>query len=462
MPNSFCRPTTHYQRPTTMLAVTDEIDRILPFGLTGSVTRIIGLTAAVAGFPAPLGAVARLERDHGGPIDAEVVGFHDQETLLLAYGDLAGIRRGTRCHLVQSTPGARVGDALLGRVLNARGRFIDDKPPVVLPHRVSLHPPPIPPLSRPRIHAPLGTGVRAIDGLLTCGRGQRLGIFAGSGVGKSTLMGQIARSTTADINVVVLIGERGREVREFIEKDLGPEGLARSVVIVATGDDPALLRLRAAYLGTSVAEYFRDQGRDVLLMMDSVTRFALAQREIGLAAGEPPATRGYPPSVFALLPRLLERSGRTALGSITGFYTVLVEGDDTNEPIADAVRGILDGHFVLSRKLAQQGHFPAIDVLQSISRLMSELAKDDHRKAAQSLRQLMAAYQQSEDLINIGAYAHGTNAVTDAAIHMRVPIQNYLQQRTDERVTLDGAKDALVRLAVMREGLSKRTQNDAA
>lgn len=445
-----------------MLAITDEIDRILPYGVTGSVTRIVGLTAAVAGFPAPLGAIARLERDHGGPIEAEVVGFQDQETLLLAYGDLAGVRRGTRCHLVQSTPGARVGDALLGRVLNGRGRFIDNLPPAILPHRVSLHPAPIPPLSRPRITAQLGTGVRAIDGLLTCGRGQRLGIFAGSGVGKSTLLGQIARCTTADINVVVLIGERGREVREFIEKDLGPEGLARSVVIVATGDDPALLRLRAAYLGTSVAEYFRDQGRDVLLMMDSVTRFALAQREIGLAAGEPPATRGYPPSVFALLPRLLERSGRTGKGSITGFYTVLVEGDDTNEPIADAVRGILDGHFVLSRKLAQQAHFPAIDVLQSISRLMSELATDDHRKAAQTIRQLMAAYQQSEDLIAIGAYAAGTNATTDAAINMRGPIQNYLQQRTEEKVTLELARDNLVRLASLREGLSRKPVNDAA
>lgn len=445
-----------------MLAITDEIDRILPFGITGSVTRIVGLTAAVAGFPAPLGAIARLDRDHGEPIEAEVVGFHDQETLLLAYGDLAGVRRGTRCHLVQSSPGARVGDALLGRVLNSRGRYIDGLPPAVLPHRVSLHPAPIPPLSRPRITTQLGTGVRAIDGLLTCGRGQRLGIFAGSGVGKSTLMGQIARCTTADINVVVLIGERGREVREFIEKDLGPEGLARSVVIVATGDDPALLRLRAAYLGTSVAEYFRDQGRDVLLMMDSVTRFALAQREIGLAAGEPPATRGYPPSVFALLPRLLERSGRTEKGSITGFYTVLVEGDDTNEPIADAVRGILDGHFVLSRKLAQQAHFPAIDVLMSISRLMSELATEEHRKSAQSLRQLMSAYQQSEDLINIGAYAAGTNPTTDAAIHMRTSILNYLQQRTDEKVTLDMARDALVRLAKQREGLPRKPMNDAA
>jgi flagellum-specific ATP synthase len=439
-----------------MLSFASQLTHILPQGLTGRVTRIVGLTAAVAGFPAPLGAIVRLEREHGDPVEGEVVGFHDHETLLLPYGELGGIRRGTRVRLVQSAPGCRVGDALLGRVLNGRGRFIDDLPGAILPHRRRLHPDPIPPLSRPRIDAMLGTGVRALDGLLTAGRGQRLGLFSGSGVGKSTLLGQIAKSTTADVNVVVLIGERGREVREFIEKDLGPEGLKRSVVVVATGDDPALLRLRAAYLGAAISEYFRDQGRDVLLMMDSVTRFALAQREIGLAAGEPPATRGYPPSVFALLPRLLERSGRTNRGSITGFYTVLVEGDDTNEPIADAVRGILDGHVVLSRKLAQQGHFPAIDVLTSISRLMTEIAPDDHRQAAQSVRQLLAAYQQSEDLITIGAYQQGANPVVDAAIQLRQPIQQFLQQRTNERTTLNDAREGLVKLARLREALQRR------
>jgi flagellum-specific ATP synthase len=437
-------------------AFAQQLSHILPMRLTGSVTRIVGLTAAVAGFPAPLGAIARLEREHGGPVDGEVVGFHDHETLLLPYGDLGGVRRGTRVSLVQSTAGARVGDALLGRVINARGQFLDGLPPAILPHRVSLHPAPVSPLQRPRIAAPLGTGVRALDGLLTCGQGQRLGIFAGSGVGKSTLLGQIARSTTADINVVVLIGERGREVREFVEKDLGPEGLARSVVVVATGDDSALLRLRSAFLGTAIAEHFRDQGRNVLLMMDSVTRFALAQREIGLAAGEPPATRGYPPSVFALLPRLLERSGRTNAGSITGFYTVLVEGDDTNEPISDTVRGILDGHVVLSRRLANQGHFPAIDVLSSLSRLMTELADADHRQAAQSLRQLLAAYQQSEDLINIGAYQAGTNPQVDAAIQLRPAILQYLQQRTDQTGTLTSAREGLLQLQKLRDALSKK------
>lgn len=435
--------------------IEQQLEHILPMRLTGYVSRLVGLTAAVSGFPAPLGAIVRLEREHGAPVEGEVVGFHDRETLLLPYGDLGGIRRGTPVTLVQSTPGARVGDALLGRVLNGRGRCIDGLPAPVLTHRVPLHPPPISPLERPRIDAILGTGVRVLDGFMTCGQGQRLGIFAGSGVGKSTLLGQVARSSTADVNIVVLIGERGREVREFIERDLGPEGLARSVVVVATGDDPALLRLRSAYLGTSIAEYFRDQGKNVLLMMDSVTRFALAQREIGLAAGEPPATRGYPPSVFALLPRLLERSGRTTAGSITGFYTVLVEGDDTNEPIADTVRGILDGHFVLSRKLAQQGHFPAVDVLASLSRLMSELAATEHKQAAQSIRQLMAAYQQSEDLIAIGAYQPGSNPLVDAALQLKGSIDQFLQQRTDDKAHPVATRDALVTLARQRDLLGK-------
>lgn len=435
----------------------EQLSHLLPMALTGRVSRLVGLTAAISDFPAPQGATVRLHREHGEPIDGEVVGFQEHETLVLPYGELNGIRRGTRVTLLQSTPAARVGNALLGRILNARGQYIDGRPSAVLPHRRSLHPAPISPLERPRIDRVLGTGIRALDGMMTCGEGQRLGIFAGSGVGKSTLLGQIARSTTADVNVVVLIGERGREVREFIERDLGTEGLARSVVIVATGDDPALLRLRAAYLGTSIAEYFRDEGKNVLLMMDSVTRFALAQREIGLAAGEPPATRGYPPSVFALLPRLLERSGKTAKGSITGFYTVLVEGDDTNEPISDTVRGILDGHFVLTRKLAQKGHFPAIDVLASLSRLMSELATPEHKQAAHSIRQLMAAYQQSEDLIAIGAYQSGTNPTVDAAIQLKNTIDQFLQQRTDERLRPGEATESLLKLARMKELLPRRS-----
>lgn len=429
-----------------MQALEDHLRRILPFGLRGSVSRIAGLTAAVSGFPAPLGARCGISRESGGSIAAEVVGFHDDETLLLPYGDLAGVRRGNAVTLLDSSPAIRVGERLLGRVVDARCRALDDLPAPVLPQRMELRTEPESPLHRPRIDAPLGTGIRTIDALLTCGIGQRLGIFSGSGVGKSVLLGQMARSSTADVNVIVLVGERGREVREFIEKDLGPAGLARSVVVVATSDEPALSRLRAAWVGTSIAEFFRDSGRDVLLMMDSVTRFALAQREIGLAAGEPPATRGYPPSVFALLPRLLERSGRTERGSITGLYTVLVEADDANEPISDAVRGILDGHILLSRKLAQQAHWPAIDVLSSISRSMPDIVPSEHLAASDGLKRLLAAYQQAEDLISIGAYQGGSNPAVDAAIRLRGPILSFLRQSMTERTSLEEARQALIEL----------------
>jgi len=436
-----------------MLAIENQVDLIMPLGIQGKINRIVGLTAAVVGLPAPLGAVCRIDRESGGSLDAEVIGFDGDETLLLPLGDLVGVRRGNPVTLKNSVQGVRVGEQLLGRILDARGRFIDGQPAPILPYRANLHAPPISPLNRPRIDDPLGTGVKAIDGFLTCGKGQRLGIFAGSGVGKSTLLGQMARSSTADVNVVALVGERGREVREFLDKDLGPDGLAKSVVVVATGDEPALLRLRAAYLGTAIAEFFRDAGKDVLLMMDSVTRFALAQREIGLAAGEPPATRGYPPSVFSLLPRLLERSGRNEKGSITGFYTVLVEGDDTNEPISDTVRGILDGHIMLSRKLAQQAHWPAIDVLASISRLMTELVDPEHLRAAQRLKQLMAAYQQSEDLISIGAYQNGSNPQVDVAIQIRDSLLKYLQQSFPSAPTLTDASADLVKLAKQADAL---------
>src|SRR5580698_8075027 len=438
---------------TDMLEVAEQVGTILPFALQGAVLRIVGLTVAAAGFPAPIGAICRIHREQGIPVDAAVVGFQGEETLLLAYGDLAGVRRGNRVTLLQSVPAARAGDRLLGRVLDGRGRFIDNLPAPARPHRVPLHGTPTRPLDRPRIDSPLTTGVRVIDALLTCGKGQRLGIFSGSGVGKSTLLGQMAKASSADVNVIVLVGERGREVREFLERDLGPQGLARSVVVVATSDEPALVRLSAAYLGTAIAEYFRDSRRDVLLMMDSVTRFALAQREIGLASGEPPVTRGYPPSVFALLPKLLERSGRTVSGSITGFYSVLVEADDTNEPISDTVRGTLDGHIMLSRKLAHQAHWPAIDPLASISRSMNDVVTPEHRAAAESLKQVLAAYQQSEDLITIGAYQMGANQLVDMAIKMREPIEAFLRQRSTEHVTFPAAVEGLTRLARLRSGL---------
>ena len=415
-----------------MQAVAEQLQRILPFGLEGRVNRIVGLTVAARGFPAPVGALCRIHCRQGQEIDAEVVGFRGEESLLLAYGRLEGVRPGDSVSLVQSFQIVRVGERLLGRVIDGRGRPIDGKPDPALPHRAPLMADPPPPLQRSRISKPLGTGIRAIDGFLTCGLGQRLGIFAGSGVGKSTLIGQMAKTGTADVNVVILVGERGREVREFLERDLGSEGLARSVVVVATSDEPALIRLRAAYLGTAIAEYFRDTGRNVLLLMDSVTRFVLAQREIGLAAGEPPATRGFPPSAFSILPRLLERTGCNDRGSITGFYAVLVEGDDTNEPISDTVRGVLDGHIMLTRELADRAHWPAIDVLRSISRSMPDVVTEEHRATAQSLRQTLGAYKNSEDLISIGAYQNGSNHEIDIAIHLRDSLLEFLQQGSQE------------------------------
>jgi FliI/YscN family ATPase len=431
-----------------LLNLKDRLRRLMPFGLTGRVTRIVGLTAAVSDFPAPLGATCAIEREGGAVVEAEVIGFRDDETLLLPYGDLAGVRRGHRATLGQSVSAARVGEQLLGRVIDGRGRFLDETASETeLPHSVALQPAPIPALKRPRIELPLGTGIRTIDSLLTCGQGQRIGIFAGSGVGKSVLLGQMARSSTADVNVVVLVGERGREVREFIERDLGPDGLRRSVVVVATSDESPLLRLRAAMLGTTVAEFFRDTGRSVLLMMDSVTRVALALREIGLAAGEPPATRGYPPSVFATLPRLLERSGRTERGSITGFYTVLVEGDDPQEPVADAVRGILDGHIVLSRSLANKAHWPAIDVLASISRVMPDIIHPEHLRASHAFKQAIAAHRQAEDLISIGAYQPGANRLVDAVVRHHDAVDHFLRQGLREPATFHDAVDQLVRLS---------------
>jgi FliI/YscN family ATPase len=419
-----------HARPQSARA--DLLARVLPLGLTGSVTRLSGLALSVAAFPAPLGAWCRVERQGASPLRAEVVGFQDHEAVLLCEGDLAGVRPGSRVLLERSAPTLRVGPGLLGRVLDGSGRLLDQGPVPLLPDRVPFHQAPGSPLDRPRIDTPLATGIRALDGFLTCGLGQRLGIFAGSGVGKSVLLGQISRHSSADVNVVVLIGERGREVREFLEDNLGPEGLARSVVVAATSDESPLVRRRAASVGAALAEYFRDRGQNVLLVVDSITRLALAQREIGLAAGEPPATRGFPPSVFALLPRVLERSGRTAQGSITGLYTVLVEGDDPHEPIADTVRGILDGHVMLSRRLAERGHFPAIDLLSSLSRVMGDVVSRDHQGAAAGVRRILAAYAQAEDLVSIGAYQAGSRREVDIALAQRERLQNFLCQDRDD------------------------------
>jgi flagellum-specific ATP synthase len=436
-----------------MQDVLDQLDSLMPTALTGSVVRTVGMTAAVAGLPAPVGALVEIERQSGGCVTGEVIGFDQSLTLVYPFAEATGIRHGSRVRLRKTSRAIRVGHQLLGRIIDAHGQAIDGLPPPVLPHRARLDRKPPSAVERPRIDTPLSTGIRALDGLLTCGRGQRMGIFAGSGVGKSVTLGMMARYTTADVIVIGLIGERGREVNEFLERDLGPEGIARSVCVVATSDEPALLRVQAALTATAVAEYFRDQGRDVLLLMDSVTRFAMAQREIGLAAGEPPTTRGYPPSVFALLPRLVERAGRTRAGSITAFYSVLVEGDDTNEPISDTVRGLIDGHTILSRKIAARAHYPAIDVLESLSRLMNDLIGREHRAAAQALREALAAYRDHEDLISIGAYRQGANPAVDAALALMPEILQFLRQEVSERSSVEAARDALLRLAQRLQGV---------
>ena len=424
----------------------EQLDHIMPTALLGTVARTVGTTISAAGFPAPVGAVAEIERQSGPLLRAEVIGFRDDLTVLYPLSDLGGVRRGNRVRLVRTVHWLRVGPALLGRVIDAQGNAIDGKPAPVLDHRTSLDRAPPEPCRRPNINEPLATGVRAIDGLLTCGKGQRMGIFSGAGVGKSMLLGMMARYTAADVIVIALIGERGREVNQFLERDLGPAGLAKSVVVVATSNQPALVRTQAAATATAVAEYFRDQGKDVLLLMDSLTRFALAQREIGLAAGEPPPTRGFPPSVFATLPKLVERAGRSPQGSITAFYSVLVEGGDPNEPISDTVRSLLDGHTWLSRKLSSRGHYPAIDLLESISRLTPDVTDDEQQQAVYAVRELLAAYRAHQDLISLGAYHRGSNRVVDAAIDMREEIDNYLRQPVEQSSTLADAREQLFQL----------------
>lgn len=396
---------------------------------TGRVAHIAGLVIESNGPSVPVGELCYIHSNNGEtPIPAEVVGFKEKRILLMPIGELERIGPGNRVTASGSPLTVGVGMGLMGRILGGLGEPMDGKGPLNVEERVSIYNSPPDPLTRSRIKEVLETGVRAIDGMLTFGQGQRLGIFAGSGVGKSTLMGMIARNSGAEVNVIALIGERGREVREFVEKNLGEEGMKKSVIVSVTSDKPALLRVKGAYIASSIAEYFRDRGMRVLLMMDSVTRFANAQREIGLAIGEPPTSKGYTPSVFALLPKLLERSGTGTKGSITGLYTVLVDGDDINEPIADAVRGILDGHVVLSRAMASQNHYPAIDIMESVSRCMDDIITGEHRKAAQMLKAVYATYKEAEDMINIGAYAKGGNKKIDYALSVIDAINEYLKQ----------------------------------
>jgi flagellum-specific ATP synthase len=415
----------------------------------GRVSNLIGLIIEATGVQAEVGELCFVDTGrHSSPVPAEVVGFRESRTLLMPLGEMHGIGPGNSVTASGEQFRVPVGEELLGRVVDALGAPMDGvaDAPLPLATRSTIASPPAA-LSRPAISERLSLGVRALDSLVPCGRGQRLGIFAGSGVGKSSLMGMMARSTAADVNVICLVGERGREVREFIERSLG-SALSRSVVVVATSDQPALLRIKAAFTATTIAEWFRDQGRHVTLMMDSVTRFAMAQREVGLAIGEPPATRGYTPSVFALLPKLLERSGTSPTGSITGLYTVLVDGDDMNEPVADAVRAILDGHVVLSRDLAHAGHYPAIDVLGSVSRLIDQVVPADIRMAGQELRRLMAALREKEDLISIGAYQAGSDPVVDTALAKRADIAAYLQQPVEHCSSAAEADAGLLELVM--------------
>ncbi len=427
-------------------AARSRVREIDPVRISGRVTEVIGLVIEGNGPGLPVGGLCTIERRNRSRVPAEVVGFRKNRVLLMPLGDVSGIEPGNRIVVSRARQVVGVGASMLGRVIDGLGAPLDGGGPLAVERQVPLHGRPINPLDRLPIREPLDLGVRAIDALLTCGRGQRLGLFAGSGVGKSSLLGMIARSTRAQVNVVALIGERGREVREFVERALGADGLARSVVVVATSDQPPLLRIRGAFLATAIAEAFRDQGLDVMLMMDSLTRLAMAQREVGLSIGEPPSARGYTPSVFAMLPRLLERAGATERGSITGLYTVLVDGDDMNEPIADATRGLLDGHVVLSRALADQGHFPAIDVLRSLSRLMPEIVPPAQLAAAQKVRTWLATYRDAEDLIHIGAYVPGTSPRIDEAIARRDAIVAFLRQGLGERVT---PGDAAARLAAL-------------
>ena len=398
------------------------------YRISGRIVQVVGLTIEAAGLDSQIGEICEIKTSGRTPLLAEVVGFKEERVLLMPLGEMQGIQPGSPIYPAYKSFLAPVGTNLLGRVLNALGEPIDGKKPLDWTEKARTNKAAPSPLARPPIVSPLITGVRVIDGMLTCGKGQRMGIFAGSGVGKSTLLGTIARSSLSDVSVIALVGERGREVREFLERDLGEDGLARSVVVVSTSDQPASMRLKAPMVAMTIAEHFRDSGLDVTFLMDSVTRFAMAQREIGLAIGEPPASKGYTPSVFALLPKLLERAGTNEKGTITGFFTVLVEGDDFNEPICDAARGILDGHIILSRALAARNHYPAIDVLNSVSRVMPAVTSRKHQEMAAMVRKNMATYEKARDLINIGAYVRGSDPEIDHAITVMPRVLDFLQQ----------------------------------
>lgn len=438
------------------------IDRASFLRVTGRVTEVTGLTIGAEGFPLPVGSLGRIDTRGGDSILAQVVGVQGDRSILMTLQEPLGVGAGNRITSLTSKEQVPVGRKMLGCILDGLGRCIGGREsfPIESHYPVFADAPLA--LARPSIDEPLSTGVRSIDSMHTIGCGQRLGIFAGTGVGKSVLMGMIARYTSADVIVVGLIGERGREVGDFLKKDLGEEGLKRSVLVVSTSDESPVLRVRAAFTATAVAEYFRDQGKDVLLLMDSTTRMAMAQRQIGLSAGEPPTSKGYPPSVFSMLPRLLERSGRTERGSITGLYTVLVEGDDINEPISDAVRGILDGHVWLSRDLANRGHYPAVSVLESVSRVMTDVVSNEHRKAAATLRRVIAIWRDIEDLVNVGAYAPGANVDFDVAVQMKPVIDTFLRQEVAERATWETSSKRLIELAGEIETRRERLAAQAA
>jgi flagellum-specific ATP synthase len=433
----------------------DVVRTAMPFRVVGQVQGISGLTLEAAELPLPVGSLCRISSFGTQSSIAEVIGFKHGRTLLMPLSQLSGVSAGDKVENIASAPRVGCSRELLGRIINGYGQPIDGKGPLHMCQSRRIDGRGLAPLNRVNIDHAIATSIRSVDGLHTCGRGQRMGIFSGPGVGKSTLVAMIAKNTSADVSVVALIGERGRELQEFVSKTLGEEGMSRCVVVVSTSDDPPLLRVRAAKVAATVAEFFRDEGNDVLLLMDSLTRLAHAQRQIGLAAQEPPATKGYPPSVFALLPELLERAGRCESGSVTGFYTVLVEGDDFNEPIADAVKGITDGHLWLSRTLANRGHYPAVDPLQSISRVRNDVIPAEQSRAAKKILALLATYQEIEDLVNIGAYTPGINAEFDAAVQARPKILQYLQQDSKTPATLDQSRKQLIDLGAWIEQMEK-------